>query len=106
MSARCVRAGLAIALLSAPLGALAQHSGLEGDWRLTLEEGNAPSTGILTFERAAQGLVAFVDGGPVPLTLDGNDVAFDIDYRDGGGRLLIRHLAGSLHTKEKTTRIG
>ena len=96
MSARCVRAGLAIALLSAPLGALAQHSGLEGDWRLTLEEGNAPSTGILTFERAAQGLVAFVDGGPVPLTLDGNDVAFDIDYRDGGGRLLIRHLAGSL----------
>jgi hypothetical protein len=69
---------------------------LAGDWFLTLETGEATHTGVLQFEPSADGVAAFVDGGPVSLVIDGNLLTLDIDTRDGGGRLLNYHLEGTL----------
>lgn len=69
---------------------------LEGAWRLTLENQGQRHTGILTFEAAGDELAAFIDGGPVPMTIEGNRIEIELDYRDGGGRLLSYGLAGSI----------
>lgn len=79
-----------------PLTALAQNAELEGDWRLTLTLGDVETTGVLSFEREGAELAAYVDGGPVPLTVDGDRIALTIDYRDGGGRLLAYELKGAI----------
>jgi hypothetical protein len=73
-------------------------SDVAGDWLLTVAEGGPERTGILTLETSADGIVGFVDGGPVPLTLEGDSIEFTIDHRDGGGRLLIRSLTGRIGT--------
>lgn len=90
--ALCVLAALGAALL-AP-AALAQRAELTGDWFLTLNERRAVHTGILTIERSNGALVAFVDGGPASLEVDGDAIALDFDTRDGGGQLLRYVLNG------------
>jgi len=69
---------------------------LAGDWLLTLAAGETIHTGTLQFEAGADGVAAFVDGGPVALTIDGGRLRLDIDTRDGGGRLLAYRLDGRL----------
>ena len=89
---------LAVFLL--PLNAGAQDAtALEGDWLLTLTDRGRVHTGILTFERDGSNVLAFVDGGSVPLGIDGDAVGIEIDIRDGGGRLLSYGLQG--HWTEK-----
>jgi hypothetical protein len=44
---------------------------LQGDWFLTLDLGATNHTGVLQFEASGDGVVAFVDGGPAPLVIDG-----------------------------------
>jgi len=94
------RAGLRLASLLlvslAPLSAGAQSAVvLVGDWFLTLTDRGQDHTGILQFERKNGALAAFVDGGPVTFSVDGDAIALDIDTRDGGGRLLSYGLTGS-----------
>lgn len=87
--------GATVAGMMLPLVLQAQGAaGLAGEWLLTLDEGNRRSTGILTVEARDGRIMGFVDGGPVPLAVDGEGIAFEIDYRDGGGRLLMRALNG------------
>lgn len=74
--------------------AYAQLDELAGDWFLTLNEGRAVHTGILTFELGDGGLVAFVDGGPATFTQSDGDLTLEFDTRDGGGRLLSYLLHG------------
>lgn len=69
---------------------------LAGDWLLTLAPGEAIHTGVLQIEASADGVAAFVDGGPVSVTIDGYRLQLDIDTRDGGGRLLAYRLEGRL----------
>jgi hypothetical protein len=69
---------------------------LQGDWFLTLDLGETNHTGVLQFEASGDGVVAFVDGGPAPLSIDGTSLELEIDTRDGGGRLLSYQLSGSL----------
>jgi hypothetical protein len=86
---------VSVVLLALPRASDAQRSGdITGDWLLTLVERGPERTGILTLEDTPEGIVGFVDGGPVPLTIAGDEIEFAIDYRDGGGRLLSRTLAG------------
>jgi hypothetical protein len=85
---------LAATLLSP--AALAQPTALTGDWLLTLSESRALHTGILTIERSDGALVAFVDGGPASLDIDGDAIALVFDTRDGGGQLLSYTLRGRL----------
>jgi hypothetical protein len=87
------------AVLLSPV-ALAQPAELAGDWLLTLNERRAVHTGILTIERAGGALVAFVDGGPASLEVDGDTIALDFDTRDGGGQLLSYTLHGRIDGHE------
>lgn len=91
----CIRRLRLALLLALPAATAAQvDDALLGDWLLTLTEQGRDTTGILTLERSAAGLAGFVDGGPVALTRSDDGIEIDIDYRDGGGRLLNRHLEG------------
>jgi hypothetical protein len=74
--------------------AFAQPSSLVGDWFLTLNERRAVHTGILTIEQTANGLVAFVDGGPSSLDVMDGTIELKFDTRDGGGQLLEYTLRG------------
>jgi hypothetical protein len=86
-----------LALVALPRGADSQPpSDLAGDWLLAVVEGGPERTGILTLETSNEGIVGFVDGGPVPLTIDSDTIEFTIDHRDGGGRLLSRSLTGRI----------
>jgi hypothetical protein len=88
-------AALLVAAATLPCSAPAQSAdSLVGDWRLTLHEGRATHVGQLTFEPGASGLEAYVDGGPVPVTVNGDALELTLDYRDGGGRYLERYLTG------------
>jgi hypothetical protein len=96
-SARRAISALAVlgaALLSPP--AIAQQKDLTGDWFLTLNERRAVHTGSLTIERSGGALVAFVDGGPASLEIEGDAVTLDFDTRDGGGQLLRYTLHGRI----------
>jgi hypothetical protein len=73
---------------------------LTGDWFLSLDLGTTSHTGVLQFEAGADGIAAFVDGGPVALSINDEQLVLDIDTRDGGGRLLNYHLTGSLENGE------
>ena len=68
---------------------------VEGEWLLTVNHG-VERLGLMTFEREEGELKAFVDGGPIDFVLQGNRLEMDVDYRDGGGRLLNRHFIGTL----------
>jgi hypothetical protein len=87
----------ALAALPSVAGSQTTHD-ITGDWLVTVVEGGPARTGILTLETSADGIVGFVDGGPVPLTLEGDAIEFTIDHRDGGGRLLTRSLNGRIGT--------
>ena len=84
-------------LLLLPRAAFAQTLGdVTGDWLVTVVEGGPERTGILTLEASSGGIVGFVDGGPVPLAIEGDTIELTIDHRDGGGRLLSRTLTGRI----------
>jgi hypothetical protein len=82
------------AQLAGPMRTVQAQSPLAGDWQLTLTEQGSRHIGLLTIEETATGLTAFVDGGPVPIEIDGDSIALTLDYRDGGGRYLERYLRG------------
>lgn len=77
-------------------GQAAAQQALAGEWRLTLLLEGVKTTGSLSFERTADGLAAYVDGGPVPVAVNGKRIAMTIDYRDGGGRRLAYELTGTV----------
>ena len=87
----------ATVLLAVLLSATAQaQPRLDGDWRLTLQDQGRIHTGILSFETNGNHLAAFVDGGPVPIAIEEDRIEIELDYRDGGGRLLSYALTGDI----------
>ena len=68
---------------------------ITGQWFLTIDHGGE-RLGILTVEENQGSLEGFIDGGPIDLSLQGSTIEMTADYRDGGGRLLSRHLTGSV----------
>ena len=69
---------------------------LEGEWMLTINH-DAERLGVISFERRNGEIHAFVDGGPTDFEMEGNQLEFDVDYRNGGGRLLSRHFSGTIN---------
>ena len=69
---------------------------IEGDWTLTLTH-QVERLGIITFEREQGELSAYVDGGPVEFTLQGDRLEMEVDYRNAGGRLLSRQFIGTIN---------
>ena len=87
---------LALLIAALPQIAAAQSpDALAGDWFLTLNDQGRQHTGILEFETTDDGPAAFVDGGPVAVTLESNTIGLELDTRDGGGRLLSYQLSGT-----------
>lgn len=68
-----------------------------GTWLLALDHRPAGSSyGTLEIERADGALRAFIDGGPVPVAIDGDRVELRFDWDNGGGIVSVSELTGRL----------
>jgi len=86
-------------LLAVPFlcfGACAADADVEGRWLLEVRIPAEPLVGLLELEQAESGWQAFVEGGPAPVTIDGDRIEIMIDARDRQGFRFQRRLSGSL----------
>ena len=86
----------AIVLLSLAASQATANPAMEGDWMLEVRPDGAPIIGVLEIEHDGSGWSAFVEGGPVPVTVDGDRVALSIDSRDLRGFVFFMKLEGTL----------
>ena len=86
---------IAIAALISP-NSFAQGDSIVGDWALSLDEGRSQRTGVLTIEASDAGVAAYLHGGPVPMSFDGNDIQLEVDWRDGFDLIQIAILSGTV----------
>ena len=87
-----------LALFAAwPATAIANEDEFIGQWMLTVEvPGAAALVGVLEIARHSNGLVAWVENGPAPITIDGYKIEVTIDSRDRQGFRFQRRLHGEL----------
>ena len=69
---------------------------LEGDWMIELKPSGAPIIGLLELERDGDAWQGYVEGGPVPVTVDGDSVEILVDTRDLRGFIFFMRLKGEL----------
>lgn len=69
---------------------------LEGDWMLELTSDRAPIEGLLQIERSGDSWEAWVEGGPVPIRVEGDAISLKIDTRDLRGFVFYLDLEGRL----------
>ncbi len=69
---------------------------LEGDWMIELKPKGAPIIGLLQLERDGDNWQAFVEGGPAPVRIDGDDIEVAIDSRDIRGFVFVMRLTGKI----------
>jgi len=84
----------ALALGVACAGARAE--GFAGRWMLELDVPPADLYAALELERTAAGWIGHVEGGPVPITIDGDEIEIVVDSRDIAGFVFERRLVGRL----------
>lgn len=84
----------ALLLLSAPL--LAAEDDFIGQWDLALQEGRQTKEGLLDIRRTDGGVVGYVEGGPITLIIDGDNIEMGIDDRKTRGGRMVRYLRGSI----------
>ena len=68
----------------------------EGNWFMDITTDGAPLMGVLEVERHGDEWKAWVEGGPAPVTVDGNRIVVDVDSRDIRGFIFIMRLDGTL----------
>ena len=93
------RAGLLSVLVFLCLGtttSYAQSSPFAGEWLLEITQGSTVQTGLLAIEETDDGLVGFVENGPIALAIEGDRISMAIDSRNATGGALERHLEGVL----------
>lgn len=88
-----------------PAAAFAAESDFIGTWLIELDHRPGARLGTLQIERADGGLAAFVDGGPVDVSIDGNRISFPFDWEDGGGLHHVTEVRGTLENGEMTGRM-
>jgi hypothetical protein len=91
-----MRAFLFILLLAVTPCTMANEDDFVGAWLLDVQIPAEPLVGLLEIERAGEGLIAWVEGGPAPVTIDGNHIEVLVDSRDRQGYLFQRKLSGEL----------
>lgn len=69
---------------------------LEGDWMIELQPKGAPIIGLMQLERSGDTWQAFVEGGPAPVVIDGDNLEVAIDSRDIRGFVFVMRLTGKL----------
>jgi hypothetical protein len=92
-----MRRALFVALLccAAPAAHTAEDD-FAGRWMLNVQIPAEPLAGLLEIERTDDGWNAFVEGGPAPVTIDGDRIELYIDARDRQGFRFQRKLSGVL----------
>src|SRR5690606_22415939 len=91
-------AAAAACVTAMPLSAaFAADDDYVGKWLLTLDHRPAGfSMGTLEIESSTDGLRAFIDGGPVQVSLQNDDITLLFDWDDGGGTVYVSELHGTL----------
>jgi hypothetical protein len=89
------------ALVGCLLGALATHAAAAdadfvGEWDMSVQQGRMNIEALLSIRPSDDGLVAYVEGGPVPLVIDGNRIEFGVDDRKTRGGSMVRYFRGTL----------
>jgi hypothetical protein len=90
---------LASALLgtAAASSAGAAEADFLGTWLLYIDHRPAGfSYGTLELERIDAALRGHIDGGPAPVSIDGEAITLGFDWDDGGGTVYLSELQGSL----------
>jgi len=80
-----------------------------GEWLLEFTsnvQGTSVQTGILAIELEEGELVAFLQNGPVPLTIEGDSITMVLDSRNASGEALERHLSGVLSGMQMAGEFG
>lgn len=85
---------ICVASLALLVSAAMANPALEGNWMIELKSSGAPVIGLLQLERDGNEWTGFVEGGPVPVTIDGDDVEILIDTRDLRGFVFFMRLKG------------
>ena len=86
--------------------ALAQSSPFEGEWMLELTQGRSVQTALLAIEESDDGLVGFVENGPITLAVEDDRISMAIDSSNAGGYPLERHLNGVLRGTRMSGEFG
>ena len=74
-----------------------QMDGVEGRWRINLDREGEAIEAMLEIKQARGGAwQAEVDGVPIPITVDGEDVTLDLLWRDADDELHTSRLTGTL----------
>jgi hypothetical protein len=87
---------LPLAFLLACLPSIGQEPDFAGQWMLDVQIPAEPLAGLLELEQDGGRWVAWVEGGPTPVTIDGNTIELYIDSRDRQGFRFQRKLTGTL----------
>jgi hypothetical protein len=77
-------------------GALGAEADFEGRWMVSLTDQKRTLVGLLELQREDDGWSAFLEGGPVRVEIDGNNIVLHADSRDVRGFVFDRKLTGTL----------
>ena len=83
------------------LGVLALRSeayaaDIEGRWLLSLQDKKRTLVGLLEIEKAGEGWMAYLEGGPASVETEGNNVVIVADSRDVRGFVFNRKMTGKI----------
>lgn len=76
--------------------AYADDADFEGSWMIEIRVPAEPLIGRLELEASDAGWLAFVEGGPAPVQINGSHIELYVDARDRQGYLFQRKLIGEL----------
>jgi hypothetical protein len=92
------KSGLMLITLAGLIAGPAQSAEQDfvGSWMIELTQRNRIQNGLLEIESGDDGLVAYVEGGPIRIYLDGDRIEMGIDDWTGGSMPFERYFRGSL----------
>ena len=86
--------------------AFAQTSPFVGEWMLEITQGRTIQTGLLAIEETDDGLVGFLQNGPITLAVEGENISMAIDSRNASGSPLERYFEGALSGRMMSGEFG
>ena len=69
---------------------------IEGRWLLSLQDKKRTLVGLLEIEKAGEGWIAYLEGGPASVETEGNNVVIVADSRDVRGFVFNRKMTGKI----------
>ena len=96
---------LPVLLIAATSVALADESDFRGQWTLNVQVPAEPLVGLLEIEKRDGEWIAWVEGGPAPVRIDGDAIELYVDARDRQGFRFQRRLNGVLENDRISGRL-